>query len=74
MIYINIIAAEGLSIPIVIGGSEIMFPTQGFAVLSLLIIWLYNGKKGRSSKPLQYGFYAFYPVHMLVLSLIRLLA
>ena len=74
MICINIIAAEGLSIPVVIGGSEIMFPTQGFAVLSLLIIWLYNGQKGRHSKPLQYGFYAFYPVHMLVLSLIRLLA
>ena len=74
MVYINIIAAKGLSIPVVIGGSEFMFPTQGFAVLSLLIIWLYNGKKGRSSKTLQYGFYAFYPVHMLVLSLIRLLA
>jgi len=72
MIYINIIAAEGLSIPVTIGGSEFFFPTQGFAALSLLIIWLYNGQKGRSSKPLQYGFYAFYPVHMLVLSLIRL--
>ena len=73
-VYINIIAAEGLSISVTICGSEIMFPTQGFAVLSLLIIWLYNGKKGRSSKTLKYGFYAFYPVHMLVLSLIRLWA
>lgn len=72
MIYINIFAAEGLSIPVAIGGIEFFFPTQGFAVFSLLIIWLYNGHKGRSSKALQYGFYAFYPVHMLVLSLIRL--
>ena len=46
------------------------FPTQGFAVLSLIFIWLYNGKKGRSSKALQYGFYAFYPVHMLILAII----
>ena len=73
MVYINIFAAEGLSIPAVFGDIEFMFPTQGFAILSLLIIWLYNGKKGRSSKAFQYGFYAFYPVHMLVLSLIRLL-
>lgn len=72
MIYINFFALEGLSIPVVIGGSQFFFPAQGFAVLSLLIVWLYNGQKGRSSKALQYGFYAFYPVHMLVLSLIRL--
>ena len=73
MIYINIFALKGLSIPIIIGGSEFMFPTQGFAVFSLLLIWLYNGKKGRSSKALQYGFYAFYPAHMLVLAAIALL-
>jgi len=74
MIYINIFAMKGLSIPIIISGTEFMFPTQGFAVFSLLLIWLYNGKKGRSSKALQYGFYAFYPAHMLVLAAIVLLA
>ena len=72
MIYINIFALKGLSIPIIIGGSEFMFPIQGFAVFSLLLIWLYNGKKGRSSKALQYGFYAFYPAHMIVIALIVL--
>jgi hypothetical protein len=46
-------------------------PTQGFAVFSLIPIWLYGGKKGRSSKVLQYGFYAFYPVHMIILYLIK---
>ena len=44
--------------------------TQGFAVFALIPIWLYNGRKGVSSKALQYGFYAFYPVHLLVLYLL----
>ncbi|MBR5230540.1 MAG: conjugal transfer protein TraX [Firmicutes bacterium] len=74
IIYINFFALKGLSIPVFIGSIEYLFPTQGFAVFSLLLIWLYNGKKGRSSKALQYEFYAFYPVHMLVLALIRLWA
>ena len=41
---------------------------QGFAVLSLLLIWLYKGKKGHSSKAFQYFCYSFYPVHMLILA------
>ncbi|MBO5397283.1 MAG: hypothetical protein J6A97_10425 [Clostridia bacterium] len=46
----------------------------GFAVFSLIPIWLYGGRKGRSHKALQYGFYAFYPVHMLILYLIKYFA
>ena len=60
----------GRTIPLALGSMTFDFPTQGFAVLSLIFIWLYNGKKGRSSKALQYGFYAFYPVHMLILAII----
>ena len=30
-----------------------------------------DGEKGKSSKIMQYGFYAFYPVHMIILYLIR---
>ena len=70
MVYINCFAILGRTIPLVIGSLSFDFPTQGFAVLSLLLIWMYNGKKGRSSKALQYGFYAFYPVHMLILAMI----
>ena len=43
---------------------------QGFALLSLIPIWLYKGKKGNSSRTFQYFCYAFYPAHMLILWLI----
>ena len=45
---------------------------QAFSLLALIFIFGYNGKKGKySGKILQYGFYAFYPLHQLVLWLIR---
>lgn len=40
---------------------------QIFAVLSLFIIKFYNGERGKSFK---YGFYLFYPGHLLILWLI----
>ncbi len=43
---------------------------QSFYLLALPLIFRYNGQKGRSTKALQYGFYAFYPVHLLILWLI----
>lgn len=74
MILINIVFFEGLVVPVELFGKTVEIPTQGFAVLSLIPIWLYGGRKGASGKALQYGFYAFYPVHMLVLYLIRYFA
>ncbi len=41
-----------------------------FAMLAMIPIALYNGKKGKSIK---YLFYAFYPAHLLILWLIRFL-
>ena len=43
------------------------------AILALLPIWLYNGRKGNRNKALQYGCYGFYPVHMIVLYLIAVI-
>mgnify|MGYP000844619860 FL=1 len=42
-----------------------IFSIQGFGTISLLFIWLYNGERG--PKINKYIFYAFYPVHILVL-------
>lgn len=74
MILINIVFFEGQVFIFELFGRSIEIPYQCFAVLALIPIWLYNGKKGKSNKALQYGFYAFYPVHMLVLYLIKLFA
>lgn len=44
--------------------------SQFFSFLGLSLIWAYNGKRGLS---LKYIFYAFYPVHLLLLHLITIL-
>lgn len=74
MILLNITFFEGLVFPVEILGKTFEIPSQGFAVFALIPIWLYSGRKGKSSKALQYGFYAFYPVHMLILYLIKYFA
>lgn len=43
---------------------------QPLAILSMIPISLYSGKKTTHSKALQWGFYLFYPVHLLVLLMI----
>ena len=41
------------------------------AILSLLLIDMYNGKRGSQPAALKYAFYAVYPVHLTLLYLIR---
>lgn len=66
MVLLNIAGFQGQLISLL----GLDFPVQGFAVLALLPIWLYSGRPGVKSRALQYGFYAFYPVHMLILYLL----
>lgn len=65
--YINWELLGGLVFEWTLGGHEILFPEQGFALLALIPIFLYNGRQGPHSKKLQYACYAFYPAHMLLL-------
>lgn len=74
MVIIHVFLFEGQVLIFDVLNHTIEFPVQGFAVFALIPIWLYNGKKGCSSKIMQYSFYAFYPVHMLVLYLIKFFA
>ena len=69
-ILLYIVFFKGLGIVINLFDFEFFLPMQSFCILSLIPIWLYNGEKGKKNKILQYGFYAFYPVHMLALYLI----
>lgn len=48
-------------------GVSFDFYYQSIALLALIPIWLYKGKQGYHSKAFQYCYYAFYPVHILVL-------
>ncbi len=46
------------------GGVEV------YAVLVLIPILLYNGRRGRQKKVMQYGFYIFYPAHLFLLAVL----
>lgn len=46
------------------GGVEV------YAVLALIPILLYNGQRGRQTKAMQYGFYAFYPAHLILIAVL----
>jgi hypothetical protein len=63
----------GLQYEITLFGQTYFFTRQGLALLALIPIWLYRGKQGYHSKALQYGYYAFYPLHLLILGLLKFL-
>lgn len=63
-------AMAGLVFPVELFGRTVEIGQQMLAVLALIPIWLYDGRQGYHSKPLQYACYAFYPVHILVLYLL----
>ena len=71
--YINFEMLGGFSYEVVIFGEIHFIARQGIALLSLIPIWLYKGKQGYHSKILQYTYYAFYPLHLLVLGIIKFL-
>ena len=66
MVVINCVLFEGQTLPWLFD-----LPVQSFAVLALIPIWLYNGKKGRGGKAFQKTAYWYYPLHMSALVLLR---
>lgn len=71
MAVLNIFAFKGQTIPVSLGALAYDFPIQGFALLALPLIWLYNGQKGPGGKGLRLFWYIFYPLHMLALYFIQ---
>ncbi len=53
------------SYPILLLGFSV--PIELFAVLAMIPIALYSGRKATSSRVIQWAFYLFYPVHLAVL-------
>ena len=71
--YINVEVLGGLSYELVVGAHTLFLSQQGLALLALIPIWLYRGRQGYHSKLWQYACYAFYPLHLLILGLVKFL-
>ena len=69
--YINFEMLGGYSYEVNILGEIHFIARQGIAVLALIPIWLYKGRQGYHSKKMQYFYYAFYPLHLLVLGVLK---
>jgi hypothetical protein len=54
-------------------GTTHFIARQGFALLALVPIWLYKGEQGYYNKKLQYFYYIFYPLHLLILGVLKFL-
>ena len=70
MYYINFEMLKGLVFPVTVFGNTFEIPQQGLAILALIPIWLYRGRKGYSSKWFRQFCYWFYPAHLFLLWLI----
>ncbi|MDE6675005.1 MAG: conjugal transfer protein TraX [Acetatifactor sp.] len=68
---LNVKLLGGYYYDVQVFGFEIEVVQQGFALLALIPIWLYQGRQGIRNKFFQYFCYAFYPVHMLLLFVVR---
>ncbi len=69
--YLNTEVLGGLVFEFTLLGHSFSLHQQSLALLALIPIWLYRGRQGHHSKAFQYFCYAFYPVHMLLLHLLR---
>lgn len=73
MWYVNCEMLGGYGYEINLFGDIHFIPRQSIALLALIPIWLYKGKQGYHSKKLQYLYYVFYPLHLLILGFIKMI-
>lgn len=66
------LASLGFISLLLLGGIGFSYPYQALAVLSLPIIWLYNGSQGLNNGYTKAVNYLFYPAHMLILALLAI--
>ena len=71
--YINTEMLGGFAYEVHLLGKSYFFIRQGFALLALIPIWLYRGKQGYHSKILHCTYYLFYPLHLLILGIIKIM-
>lgn len=70
MYWINCEMMMGMMIPVSLFGFQFEIYKQGLAILSLPLIWLYNGEQGAYSKTIKNVYYWFYPIHLFVLGIL----
>lgn len=67
---LNVELLGGYYVTVEVLGREVDLFQQGLALLALVPVWLYRGRRGYHSRGFQLACYAFYPAHMLVLTVI----
>ena len=73
MWYLNCEMLGGFGYEFTLFGQTHFVARQGFALLALIPIFLYRGKQGFHSKQLQFFYYSFYPLHLLLLGVLKFL-
>ncbi len=73
IIYVNWKLIAGECFTIMIGNYELWIPYQCIAILSMIPIFMYNGKLGGGGKKFQTFAYVFYPAHMAILGLLMII-
>ncbi|MBR2894737.1 MAG: hypothetical protein IKC03_03630 [Oscillospiraceae bacterium] len=68
--YLHFVMLASTALEFTVLGHALSIPKQGLAILALIPIWLYRGRQGAHTKGLQFLYYAFYPVHMLVIAVL----
>lgn len=71
--HINAQILGGFGYEVVLFGHTFFLARQALALLALVPIWLYRGAQGHHSRTFRYACYGFYPLHLLILALIKLL-